>query len=148
MTPMHMSMSDAWSEEEGVQQWFPSQEGGLRLIQFESPRWRPKATQVRAQLGVQEQHALKMTPQLHTESVLDGLYMGGTGISYTFQWHWFQAQIRSESTGIVEKSRRPESAKLLRHQFVGRLAQVVGAPPLVALNPRTPLLSYTQQPPP
>jgi hypothetical protein len=66
MAPMHMSMSDAWSEEEGVQQCFPSQEGGLRLIQFESPRWRPKATQVRAQLGVQEQHALKMTPQSNT----------------------------------------------------------------------------------
>jgi hypothetical protein len=51
-----MSMSDAWceEEEEGVQQYFPSQEGGLRLIQFESPRWRPKATQIRAQLEVQE----------------------------------------------------------------------------------------------
>jgi hypothetical protein len=44
---MHMSMSCVWSEE-GVQQGFPSQEGGLRLIRFESPRWRPKATQVRA----------------------------------------------------------------------------------------------------
>jgi hypothetical protein len=74
MAPIHMSMSDAWSEE-GVQQCFPSQEGGLRLIQFESPRWRPKATQVRAQLGVQEQHTLKMTPRSHTESVLDVIYM-------------------------------------------------------------------------
>jgi hypothetical protein len=37
-------------------------------------------------------------------TILDVLYMGGTGISYSFQWHWFQAQIHSESTGIVERS--------------------------------------------
>jgi hypothetical protein len=76
---MHMSMSGAWSEE-GVQQGFPCQEGGLRLIRFES-RWRPKATQVRAQFGVQEQHSLKMMPQSLMESVLDVLYMGRTRIS-------------------------------------------------------------------
>jgi hypothetical protein len=104
MAPMHMSMSDAWSEQEGVQQCFPSQQGGLRLIQFKSPRWRPKATHVQAQLGVQEQHALKMTPRSHTESILDDLNMGGTRISYSFQWHRFQAQIRLESTEIVERS--------------------------------------------
>jgi hypothetical protein len=104
MVPMHMSISDAWSEEKGVQQCFPSQEGGLRLFQFESPRWRPKATQVRAQLGVQEQHTQKMTPRSHTESILDVLYMGGMRISYIFQWHWFQDQIRAESIGIVERS--------------------------------------------
>jgi hypothetical protein len=30
MTPMHMSMSDAWIREEEVQQGFPNQEGGPR----------------------------------------------------------------------------------------------------------------------
>jgi hypothetical protein len=65
---------------------------------------RPKATQVRAQLGVQEQHALKMTLRSHTESVLDVLYMSRTRISYSFQWIWFQDQICSESTGIIERS--------------------------------------------
>ena len=49
MTPMHMIMFDAWY---GGLQGCPSQEGGPRLIRFESPRWRPKATKVRARLGV------------------------------------------------------------------------------------------------
>jgi hypothetical protein len=39
---MLMSMRGAWIGEDGVQQGFPSQEGGPRLIRFESPRWRPK----------------------------------------------------------------------------------------------------------
>jgi hypothetical protein len=43
MATMLMSMRGA---EDGVQQGFPSQEGGPRLIRFESPRWRPKAIQV------------------------------------------------------------------------------------------------------
>ena len=77
MTPMLMSMCGAWIGEEGVQQGFPSQEGGPRLIRFESPRWRPKAIRVRAQFGIQEQHILKMTPRTHTESVSDVLYMDG-----------------------------------------------------------------------
>ena len=77
MTPMLMSMRGARNGEEGVQQGFPSQEGGPRLIRFESPRWRPKATQVRAQFGVQEQHTPKMTPRPHTECILDVLYMDG-----------------------------------------------------------------------
>ena len=56
MTPMHMTMFGAHWEggqqgcpsphQEGGQQGCPSQEGGPRLIRFESPRWRPKATQV------------------------------------------------------------------------------------------------------
>ena len=62
MTRMLMSMRGAWIGEEGVQQGFPSQEGGPRLIRFESPRWRPKTIRVRAQFGIQEQHVLKMTP--------------------------------------------------------------------------------------
>ena len=52
MTPMHMTMFGTWYGGEGGQQGCPSQEGGPRLIRFESPRWRPKATQVRARLGV------------------------------------------------------------------------------------------------
>jgi hypothetical protein len=43
MATMLMSMRGAWIGEDGVQQGFPSQEGGPRLIRFESPRWRPKA---------------------------------------------------------------------------------------------------------
>jgi hypothetical protein len=42
-----MSMHGAWIGEDGVQQGFPCQEGGPRLIRFKSPRWRPKAIQVR-----------------------------------------------------------------------------------------------------
>ena len=80
----------------------PNQEGGTRLIRFESPKWRPKETQVRVHLGVQEQHAPKSTPRPHMESVLDALYMDGKIISRSFQWHWFEVQIHSESTGISE----------------------------------------------
>jgi hypothetical protein len=43
MATMLMSMRGSWIGEDGVQQGFPSQEGGPRLIRFESPRWRPKA---------------------------------------------------------------------------------------------------------
>jgi hypothetical protein len=43
MATMLMSMRGAWIGEDGVQQGFPSQEGGPRLIRFEFPRWRPKA---------------------------------------------------------------------------------------------------------
>jgi hypothetical protein len=78
---MLMSMRGAWIGEDGVQRGFPSQEGGPRLIRFESPRWRRKAIQVRAQFGVQEQCAIKRTPRSHTESVLDVLYMVGSTIS-------------------------------------------------------------------
>jgi hypothetical protein len=63
MTPMHTTLIGAWNGVEEVQQGFPSQQGGPRLIQFESPRWRPKAIQVRAQFGVQEQCAIKRTPR-------------------------------------------------------------------------------------
>ena len=69
----------------------PNQEGGPRLIRFESPRWRPKETQVRVHLGVQEQPAPKSTPRPHIESVLDDLYIDGNIISRSFQWHWFEA---------------------------------------------------------
>jgi hypothetical protein len=51
MTLMHTTMIGAWNGVENVQQGFPSQQGGPRLIWFESPRWRPKAIQVRVQFG-------------------------------------------------------------------------------------------------
>jgi hypothetical protein len=81
MTLMHTTMIGAWNGVEEVQQGFPSQQGGPRLIRFESLRWRPKAIQVRVQYGVQEQCAIKQTPRSHTESVLDVLYMVGRRIS-------------------------------------------------------------------
>ena len=46
MTPMYMTMFGAWYGGVGGHQGCASQEGGPRLIRFESPRWRPKATQV------------------------------------------------------------------------------------------------------
>ena len=39
MTPMHMTMFGAWYGGVGGQQGFSSQEGGPRLIRFESPRF-------------------------------------------------------------------------------------------------------------
>jgi hypothetical protein len=81
MTLMHTTTIGAWNGVEEVQQGFPSQERGPRLIRFESLRWRPKAIQVRVQFGVQEQCAIKWTHRLHTESVLDVLYMVGSRIS-------------------------------------------------------------------
>jgi hypothetical protein len=81
MATMLMSMRGAWIGEDGVQQGFPSQEGGPRLIRFESPRWMTKGIQVRAQFGVQEQCAIKRTLRSHTELVLDLLYMVGSKIS-------------------------------------------------------------------
>ena len=77
MTPMHMTMFGAWYGGLGGQQGCPSQERGPRLIQFESPRWRPKATKVRARLGVQEQHILKMMPRSHMVSVFNNPHMDG-----------------------------------------------------------------------
>jgi hypothetical protein len=68
MATMLMSMCGAWIGEDGVHR-------------FESPRWRPKAIQVRTKFGVQEQCAIKWTPRSHTESVLDVLYMVGSTIS-------------------------------------------------------------------
>ena len=58
-------------------------------------------------------------PRLHTESVWDALYMDGNIILRNFQWHWFEAQIHSESTGIVKIIEHPESVKLLQHRLLG-----------------------------
>ena len=113
---MHMTMFGTWYGGEGGQQGCPSQEGGPRLIRFESPRWRPKATKVRARLGVQEQHVLKTMPRSRTVSVLGVLYMDGKIISWSFQWHQSHLKIPSQLTGIIETIARPESVRVLLHR--------------------------------
>jgi hypothetical protein len=80
MTPVHTTMIGAWNGLEEVQQGCPSR-GGTRLIRFESPRWRPKAIQVRAQFGVQEQCIINRMARSHTKSDLDVLSMVGSTIS-------------------------------------------------------------------
>jgi hypothetical protein len=85
MTTMHMAKHGEWCEDERDLQGFPSQVEGPQLIRFEYPRWRPKTTQVRVHLGVQEQPTPKITPRSHTESVLGVLYMDGKIISRSFQ---------------------------------------------------------------
>ena len=117
---MHMTMFGAWYGGLGGQQGCASQEGGPRLIRFESPRWRPKATKVRGRLGVHEQHILKMMPRSHKVSVLGVLYMYRKIISWRFQWHRSHLKIRSESTGIIETSGRPESVRVLLHRLLDR----------------------------
>ena len=120
MTHMHMTMIGSCISERGVQQDCPSHKGGPRLIQFESPRWRPKTTQVRVHLGVQEQPTMFWSPRPHTESVFDVLHMDGKLRRHTFQWRQSCAKILSESTGIIETIGRPESAEALRHRLLGR----------------------------
>ena len=129
MTPMHMTMFGTWYGGVGGQQGCPSQEGGPRLIRFESPRWRPKTTQVRARLEVQEQHILKMTPRSHTVSVLGVLYMHGKIISWSFQWNWSHLKIPSESMGIIKTSGRPiETRGLVQHDFESASASKISLP--------------------
>ena len=120
MTHMHMTMIGSCISERGVQQGCPSHKGGPRLIQFESPRWRPKTTQVRVHLGVQEQPTMFWSPRPHTESVFDVLHMDGKLRRHTFQCRWSHAKILSESTGIIETNGRPESARALRRRLLGR----------------------------
>src|SRR5690349_3542771 len=120
MTHMHTTMAGSCISEKGVQQGFPSHEGGLGLIQFESPRWRPKTTQVRVHLEVQEQPTMFWSPRPHTESVFDVLHIDGKLRRHTFQWRQSRAKILSESTGIIETSGRPESAGAVRHRLFGR----------------------------
>lgn len=77
MTSMHTTMLGTWNRDKGDRQEFSNQEGGPRLIRFESPSWRPKPTRVRGRFGLQEQPALKSSPRSHTDSVFDVLYMVG-----------------------------------------------------------------------
>jgi hypothetical protein len=106
MTLMHKTMIGAWNGVEVVQQGFPSQQGGPRLIRFESPRWRPKAIQVRfepprwrpkaiqvrVQFGVQEQCGIKRMPRSHTDRF------------WTF-YIWLEAEFHraSHGTGLMPK---------------------------------------------
>ena len=46
--------------------------------------------------------------------------MDGKTISRSFQWYWFEDQIRSESTGIVKTIEHPESVRLPQHNLLGR----------------------------
>jgi hypothetical protein len=101
-TPIHMIMIGA-SHGKGVQQGFPSKGGVPRLIQFETLRWRPKITQVRVHLRVQEQHTPKMRPRMHTKSVLDVIYMDGkefhrasNGTSPTSKFHLSQQKLSKQ----------------------------------------------------
>jgi hypothetical protein len=99
---MHTTIIGAWNGVEEVQQECSCQRGGTKRIRFKSPRWRPKAIQVQALFGVQEQCAIKWKPRSHTKSNLDVLYIVGRTISDSFQCHWSHAKIRPKSTGIVE----------------------------------------------
>ena len=64
--------------------------------------WKPNRIRLRVRFGVQEQSALKQASRSHTGSDLGALYMVGKIIPRRFQWHWYQAQINPESTGIVK----------------------------------------------
>ena len=75
MTSIHMTMLEEPYGDQGDQRGCPKQEGGLRLIRFESPRWRPKATQVRVCLGLQDQSALNWSPRMHLDSVFNNPHM-------------------------------------------------------------------------
>ena len=77
MTSIHMTMLGEPYGDQGDQRGCPSQEGGPRLIQFESPRWRPKATQVRVCLGFQDQSTLNWSPRTHPDSVFYDPHMVG-----------------------------------------------------------------------
>jgi hypothetical protein len=92
MTPMHTTMIGAWHAVEEVQQRCPSRRLGTRIIWFESPRWRPKAIQVRAQFGIQEHYAIKQTPRSQRSQI------------WMF-YIWLEAQFHraSNKTGLMPK---------------------------------------------
>ena len=116
MTPMHMTMVVVWHVN-WVQKRCPSKEGGPRLIQFESPRWTPKAIQVWAHLGVREQHAPKTLPRSHMVPKFDILHTYGKLRRKTFLWKESHLFIRLESIGIVETIWRLESIRVLHTVF-------------------------------
>ena len=74
---MHMTIFGAWYGGVGGQQWCPCQEGGPRLIRFESLSWRPKATQVRVCLGLQDQSIIKLVTRARLGSVFNDTHMAG-----------------------------------------------------------------------
>jgi hypothetical protein len=141
MTPMHTSMIGAWNGVEHVQQGCTSRRGGTRLIRFESPRWRPKTIQVRAQFGVQEQCVINGRPDCIRSRIL------------TF-YIWLEAQFHTASNGtsLMQKFvlSQQESSKQLDVQNLSRccVASLMGLrPKLWAPHPRMPSF-YTQYPPP
>ena len=79
-------------------------------------RRRPKLSR-RACFGVQDQREVKRMPRTHPYSIFDILPMVGKIISYGNQWHWFEVQIPSESSGNVKTSQHPESVLVLCHSF-------------------------------
>jgi hypothetical protein len=83
------------------------------------PSWRPNTSQVRVQLGIQEQSILDWMSRSHTESDFDDPYMVGKIISYGFQWYRSCFKIPSESAGIIETTGPSKSAKVLRHLLLG-----------------------------
>jgi hypothetical protein len=116
---MHTTMIGAWNGVEEVQQGFPSQQGGPRLTRFESPRWRPKAIQVRVQFEAQEQCAIKRTLRSHKESILDVLY-------------WLEAEFHkaSNGTGLMPKfvpSQRESAKQVDVQNLPGRCANTFWA---------------------
>ena len=70
---MHMTMLRESHENQVDQQGHPNGERGLKLIRFESPRWRPKSSLSPPwNLG-----AVKWTLRTHPDSVFDDPYMDG-----------------------------------------------------------------------
>lgn len=88
---MHIIMIGAW-QEKGVQQRYPSKKRSPKLIQFESPRWRPKITQVRIHLGIQSNtHRIIENNTRHIGGLFQTFfilkYMDGIKKKlYIFQW--------------------------------------------------------------
>ena len=77
MTSIHMTMLGEPYGDQGDQRGSPNREGGPKLIRFESPRWRSKATQVRVWLRLQDQSALNWSPRTHPDSVFNDPHMDG-----------------------------------------------------------------------
>jgi hypothetical protein len=59
----------------GDQQGCPHQEGGPKLLRFESPRWRPKSSSSPSRIS--EAVPSKLMPRAHMDSVFDDPYMLG-----------------------------------------------------------------------
>jgi hypothetical protein len=130
MTPMHTTMIGAWNGVEEVQQGFPSQQGGLRLIRFESPRWRPKAIQVRVQFEVQKQCPIKRTP-------------GRIRSLFWMFYIWLEAEFHkaSNGTGLMLKfvpSQRESAKQVDVQNLPGRCANTfwAGGPTRGPCGPR------------
>jgi hypothetical protein len=83
---------------------------------------RSSPTRLWLHLGLQDQSALKWTPNMHPDSDCNGLDMVGKIRRLSNQPNWFHPKIRPESMGIVETSQRSDSVLVLRHRLLGRWA--------------------------